>query len=136
MMTPMAKRRKRVICFRGRGRCAATVFVVVPIEDVVAAIFDRPMPAVDLKEASGMGLFRCSAGDAVGDFVGAFSGLLLDPLPFDDEGLSDVREVEVVVECGGGPDLSGFDPPMLGRGVLDELRFVSVLEEAGELALS
>lgn len=80
-----------------------------------------------------MGLFRCSAGDAVGDFVGAFPGLLLDRLPFDHEGLSDVREVEVVVEYGGGPDLSGFDPPMLGRGVLDEVRFVSILEEAGDI---
>lgn len=92
-------------------------------------MFDRPMRAVDLKEASGIGLFRCSAGDAVGDFVGAFLGRL----PFDHEGLSDVREVEVVVECGGGPDLSGLDPPMLGRGVLDEVRFVSILEEAGDI---
>lgn len=34
-----------------------------------------------------------------------------------------MREVEAVVECGGSSDLSDFDPPMLERGVLDELRF-------------
>ena len=115
------------------GAYAATVFVVVPIEDVVAAIFDRPMPPIHLKDTLGIGLFGGSAGDAVGDFMGVFPGLFVDRFPFDDEGLSDVGEVEVAVERGGGPDRSGFDPPMLGRGVLDELRFVSVLEEAGDI---
>jgi len=38
------------------GADAAAVLVIVPIEDVVAAIFDAPMPSVSLKDPSRIGL--------------------------------------------------------------------------------
>ena len=44
-------------------------------------------------------------------------------------------KVEVAVECGGGPDFPGFDPPMVGRCDLDEIRLPPVLEEQGNVLL-
>ena len=38
------------------GADAAAVLIVVPVEDVMATVFDRPVTAVDLKQASGIGL--------------------------------------------------------------------------------
>ena len=40
------------------GADAAAVLVIVPIEDVVAAVFDGPVAAVDLEQALGIGLLR------------------------------------------------------------------------------
>ena len=88
------------------GADTAAVFVVVPIEDVVAAIFDTPVSAVELEEALRVGLLGRSAGDAVSDFVAGFAAFLGDGVTFDDVGLRDVREIEIVVEGSGSPDLS------------------------------
>ncbi len=60
------------------GADAATILIIVPIQDVVAAVLDGPVPTVDLQDTSGIGLCLGSAGDAVGDFMGAFPGLLFD----------------------------------------------------------
>ena len=51
------------------GADATTVLVVVPIQDVVAAVFDGPVATVDLEQALGIGLSGHSTGDAVGDLV-------------------------------------------------------------------
>src|SRR6266545_564730 len=48
------------------GADAAAVLVVVPIEDVVAAVFDGPVATVDFEQALGIGLCGGSTGDAVG----------------------------------------------------------------------
>jgi hypothetical protein len=48
---------------------------------------------------------------------------------FDYERLPDVRKVQVVVEFGGGPDFSGFNPTMIGRRVIDVVRFFSIQEK-------
>ncbi len=65
--------------------------------------------------------------------MGALAGLLIDGFAFNDEGLSDVREVEVGVEFGGGPDLAGFDAAVVGWSVLDEVRLLAILEEQGDV---
>lgn len=49
-------------------------------------------------------------------------------MTFDDESLSDVWKVQVVIELGGDPDFAGFDPAMI-RGchrVIDEIWLLSV----------
>ena len=51
------------------GADAAAVLVVVPIEDVVAAVFDGPVAPVDFEQTAGIGLCRRAAGDAVGDLA-------------------------------------------------------------------
>src|SRR5689334_14559989 len=67
--------------------------------------------------------------------MGAFPGLLVDGFPFDEEGLSDMGKVEVVVEFGRSPDLAGFDPAMVGRGDFDEVRLCSIVEEQDEILI-
>ena len=111
----------------------ASVFIVVPIQDVVAAVFHGPMASVDEEEALGVSLLGGSTGDAVSDLAGAFPGFFHDAVTFHDEGLTDMREVQVVIQFGGGPDLSDFDSPMVGWGILDELGFLTILEEEGDI---
>ena len=116
------------------GADAAAIFVVVPVENVVAAIFDRPVSAVDLEDAFGIGLLRWAAGDSVGDLVRAFAGLFVDGVAFDDKGLTEVRKVEIAIEFGGGPDLAGFDAAVIGRRVLDEGGLLAILEVQSDVA--
>jgi len=106
----------------------ASVFVIVPIEDVVATVLDAPVATVNLEHTLGVGLFRRSAGDAVSGFGRALAALLLYGLPFDHEGLSYMRKVEVAVEFGGGPDLSDLYARVVGRRILSEIRFLPVAE--------
>ena len=47
---------------------AAAVFILVPSNDIVATVLDPPMSSVDAKTTFGLGLFRSSAGNAVGNF--------------------------------------------------------------------
>ncbi|MGH8470238.1 MAG: hypothetical protein ACREX3_17600 [Gammaproteobacteria bacterium] len=102
----------------------------------MATIFDGPIPAVDLKDPSGIGLFLWSAGDAVGDFTGVVLGLLLDRFPIDGEGLPEVRQVEVAVERGGGPDLPDLDSPCSKTWFLRILEMDDdLLEEVGLVAV-
>ncbi len=51
------------------GADAAAVLVVVPIEDVVAAVFDGPVATVNLEQTAGIGLLFGATGDAVGDIA-------------------------------------------------------------------
>jgi hypothetical protein len=60
--------------------------------------------------------------------VGALTGCLFDGFAFDDEGLSDVREVEVGVEFGGCPDAPCFDAAVVWRGELNEVGLLAILE--------
>jgi hypothetical protein len=106
----------------------APVFVVVPIDHVVAAVLYAPVAAVCGENTLGAGFYRFPARDAVGYFGGACATLLLYGLPFDDERLPHMREVEVVVEFGGSPDLPGFDPSMVGGIIGDKIRFLPVFE--------
>ena len=95
------------------GAYAATIFIVVPIDDIVTAILNTPVTAVGVKKALGVGLFRGSAGDAVGDFTGLFSGLFFCGLPLYDKSLSNVGKVDIVIKFGCGPDFTGFDSSMV-----------------------
>ena len=40
-----------------------------------------------------------------------------------------VREVEIMVEFGGGPNLSGFDPAVVRGRTIDEIGSLAILEE-------
>jgi hypothetical protein len=79
---------------------AAPVPVEVPIDEVMATVLGDPVAAVDLEQALRAGFSGGTAGDAVGEFAGAFPRFLLQRPPLDEEGLGELREVEVGVECG------------------------------------
>jgi phosphoglycerate dehydrogenase-like enzyme len=95
----------------------------------VTAILDAPVATINLEDTLWVSLLRRSTGDAVSDFTKADAALFLYTVPFDEECLSDMRKVKVVVEFGCGPDLSDFDSPMVRGRILNEIRLLAVLEQ-------
>ena len=73
---------------------ATAIFIIVPINDVMAAIFDGPVLPVYFERMLWVGLFGSSTGYAIGDIQRGFATLLLHAVPLDDERLSDVRKIE------------------------------------------
>jgi hypothetical protein len=110
------------------GTNAATVLVIVPIQDIMAAVFNTPVTAIGVEDELGIGLIRGATGDPISDLPGKLAGFFIDDLPFDDESLLDVGEIEVGVKFGGGPDSASFNPAMVGRGIVNKLRFLAFLE--------
>jgi hypothetical protein len=108
---------------------AAAVFVVVPINYVVATVFNAPMFAIGLKDFLGIRLLGRATGQPVNNFVTAFSRFFVNAFPLNNEGLADMREIQELVKYCGCPDFSGFDTAMIGRGIVDKIRFLPVLEE-------
>jgi len=74
-------------------------------------------------------LIRCSAVDAIGDFTGDFAGFFVDGLPFDDEGLADMGEIQIGVHLGCDPDFAGVDASVVAGRRFDEIRISAALEE-------
>jgi hypothetical protein len=95
----------------------------------VTAILNGPVAPVNGEDTLWIGLLCRSTGDAVGDFARAYTALFLCRVPFDDERLSDVGKVKVVVEFGCGPDLSDFDSSMVRGRILNEIRLLPILEQ-------
>lgn len=106
----------------------AAVFVIVPIDNVVTAVFDAPVTTIGGKHAFRVGLFRSSAGNAIGDFTGVFTGFFICKLTLDDKSLSDVRKVQIVVEFGGGPDFTDFDAAVIGWVAVDKIGLLSIFK--------
>src|SRR5208283_5488248 len=82
------------------GTDTTAVLIIVPIENVVATVLDRPVAAIDLENALRASVGGGSTGEAVGDFAGSLTGLFLGHVPLDDESLSHVGKVEIAVEFG------------------------------------
>lgn len=110
----------------------ASIFIVVPVNDVVAAVFYAPVAAVGLEDAVGIGLLRWLAGNAVSGFSRDLSGLFIDPFAFDHEGLSNVGEGEIHIELGSDPDLACLDPAVVKING-DSVRFLAPLKIQGEI---
>lgn len=115
------------------GANTAAVFIIIPIDDVMAAIFNAPVSAIDGKDSLRIGLLGCLAGYAIGDFSGALAGFLLSDLTFNTEYLADMREGEVIVQSRGSPDSSDFDSAVIRWRARGEIWFFAVLEEEGDV---
>lgn len=53
-------------------------------------------------------------GDAVSDLLSFFTSFSVTGYTFDFEGLSDMREVKILIDFCGHPDFSGFVTTMIG----------------------
>lgn len=107
---------------------AAAVFVIVPIDNVMAAVFDTPVAAVGGKKALSVGLLRVLTGDAVGDFTGVFTAFFICGLPLDDKSLSNMRKVQITIEFGCGPDFADFDPAVVRWVAIDKIWLLPVFK--------
>ena len=111
----------------------ALIFIIVPVEDVVAAVLNGPVTTVYYEQARGVGFVRWSTGDTIGDLARGLAVLLPCGMPFNGEGLSHMREVEVVIEFSGGPNLPYFDSFVV-RGIIgDTFGFLTLLEVQGNV---
>jgi len=110
------------------GAYTTAVFVIVPIDNVMAAVFDAPVATVCGKHALWVGLLRSSACDAIGDFTGIFAAFFICGLSLDEESLPDVRKVQIAVEFGCDPDFADFDPAVIRRAALDKIGILSVFK--------
>jgi len=86
------------------------------------------MAAIGGEDLLGGGLPGCFACYAISDFTGGFAGFFICGLALDNESLSDVREVEIVVEFGCGPYFSDFNPAVIRGIILDEIGIVSIFK--------
>jgi len=69
---------------------AAAVFAVVPINHVVATVFDAPMFAVGLQDFLGIRFFWASSWSARKRLRGYVHPFFVDAFPLDYEGLADM----------------------------------------------
>jgi hypothetical protein len=107
----------------------ASIFVLVPVCDVMAAILNAPMAAIVGKDVLCIGLLPAFAGDAMGELGGGGTGLFIDAVTFEDKSLCPVGEAQVVVELGGRPNLAGFNASVIRRRIVDVIGLLPVLEE-------
>ena len=73
-------------------------------------------------------MFRGSAGYAIGDFTGVFTGLFICELALDDKSLPNVRKVQIAVKFGCGPDFTDFNPAVVRWIAKDKIRIFAVFE--------
>ena len=107
---------------------AAAVFVIVPIDNVMTAVFDAPVAAVGGKHALRVGLLRGLTGNTIGDFTGVFTGFFICELALDDKSLSDMRKVQIAVKFGCGPDFADFDAAMIRWVAVDKIGVLAVFK--------
>ena len=99
----------------------------------MATVFNGPVAAIDGEDAFWIGLVRSSACDAVRDFTEGLAGLFMCGLSLDHESLSQMGEVEIVVELGCGPYFTNFDPAVIGRVALNEMGIFRVFKMDGDI---
>jgi len=106
----------------------AAVLVKVPIDDVMAAVFDAPVASIYCQDALCIHLLGVSAGNAVRYFTGILAGLFFCELPLNYKGLLHMREVQVPVEFVSDPYFSNLDSAMVRRIFPLEIRLLAILE--------
>lgn len=81
---------------------AGVVFGEGDIADIVGAVLNPPLAAVEGEELARISLRRWQGGDGEDGFVASFAGLQFGDRALDATDLCDIREVDVVVEGRGG----------------------------------
>ena len=78
----------------GAVACAdtAAILIVIPVDDIVAAVFDGPMAAIGSENALWIDLFRRAAGDSQSRFQGQLATLFVKNFPLDQERLGRYEE--------------------------------------------
>ena len=111
----------------------AAIFVPVPVEEVVTAIFDRPVATVKGQDAGGIRRVGRMTGHAIDGFCRSLAGLLHQGVAFDDKDLTDAWKVEVIIEAGGGPDRALFDATMGQRRRFAKVRLTATFKDQADI---
>ncbi|MBW1959916.1 MAG: hypothetical protein JRJ04_00530 [Deltaproteobacteria bacterium] len=102
--------------------------MIVPIDNVMVAVFDAPVTTVGGQHALRAGLFRVSTGDAIGDFTAVFACFFICGFALDDKNFCEVRKVQIIVQFGSGPDFANFDAAVIQGVTLDKIRIFAVFK--------
>lgn len=92
------------------------------------------MSAIDIEQALGRCLLWRAARDAENRFAATFSGFLFSHLTLDQEDLTDVGKVEIIVEGRARPDAPCLDAPVCKRCRLGELGRTAPFEQLCDVA--
>lgn len=114
---------------------SASVFIEIPIDHVVATILNRPVSAIQFEKTLWTRLIRRAAGHSQCQLSRDLPAFRVNDLTLNQEGLADIREVEVGIERGTAPDTPGLGPTMRCRRNGNEIRGLAILEEARERRL-
>lgn len=114
------------------GTNTATILIPVPVEDMMTRL-NRPMVTIECEHVLGIGAVRRMAGDAISEFPGLSAGFLKDHMAFDDIGLTDAGEVEIIVELGCCPDRTRLDAAMGQFGLFTKVRFTALGKGDGQI---
>ena len=109
------------------GAYPAAVFIIVPVDGVVAAL-NTPMKPVGSQNTLGVGLILSSTGDAIGDIFRVLARFFIYGLAFNGKSLSDMWEIEIIIQLGGNPDFADLDPAMVRGVIKNEIGLFSILE--------
>ena len=115
------------------GANPASVFIEIPIQDVMTAFFNSPVAAINLQQTFGGCLAGGSTGQTVSDLPCAFSRFFVYDFPLNDKSLSDVGKIKIIVQIGGYPYLPDFDSAMIRGRALGVIRFSPILKQQGEV---
>ncbi len=92
---------------------AATIFIIVPVDNVVATVLDAPVFTVVAKHLCGAGLGGRLAGDSIGDVTALPAAFFVQRDAFHHERLPDVGKLQVVIEGTSDPDIARLDTTMI-----------------------
>jgi len=100
----------------------------------LAAILNAPVFTVIPKHLRGAGQLRRFAGNPIGGLPALLATFFVGRDTFHHEGLSHMREVQVVVKSSGDPDVAGLDATVIGAIQGTVIGFaVKLLEIEGRL---
>jgi hypothetical protein len=94
----------------------------------VAGVLNTPVAAICDEHTLRIGLFRSSTGNAIGDITRVFTALFVCGLTLDEKGLADMREIQIPIEFGCGPDASDFNPAVVRWVKQNKVGIFAVLE--------
>ena len=96
----------------GFGSYLRAIFIKGDIPDIMAFVFDAPMPAVKVEDLLGRSLTGRETGDEVGRFTACLARFEMFGMPFDAGDLSTERKIQIGIQIAGGPDFSYFQAAM------------------------
>jgi hypothetical protein len=88
------------------------IFIEGDIADIMASVFDAPVSPVDFQELFRRRFVRFQAGNQINGFTSFLAGFEDFRMAFDAGDLPTEREIDVIIQIGGGPDFSYFQSAM------------------------
>ena len=94
------------------GTYLGAVLIKGHIPYIVAAVLNAPMSPIQTQQLLGSGHLRSQIGETIDQFLMTHVRVEVSDPPPDTEDLTPMRELQILVESGTGPNGPLFQPPM------------------------